>query len=187
MIEVKTYTNFLDHEVKEKIDYLMMLAQHDNNNRMPDNYSIQKLALNDTIAVSIAERNGIPFCYSSIMNRSVYKQSARVLSRYYYHPLHKIRGLNPAEMPSIKTIWRDHAIKMVESQTELAFQLGYDGVFMSQHDKSVRFFTRMYHGLIEKCSIKDWDFDPGKQYRVCNGPDCEHWVISHGKFYLEEV
>jgi hypothetical protein len=184
---VNTYTNFLSHEVQEKINYLMNVAQQDPNNRMPNNYSTKKLALNDTLAVSIAERDGIPFGYSSLMHRQIYKNTARIISRFYYHPLHEIRGLKTAELPSIKFLWREHTVRMIEDQTKLAYDLGYDGVFISQHDKTLRLFTRMYNGLSKRSSIKDWNFDPNKKYRVCGGEDCEHWVISHGELQLKEV
>lgn len=187
MISVITYTDFLTNEVQEKIQFILNIAQQDPNNRMPGNYSKEKIALNHTLAVSIAERDSVPFSYSSLMHRPNYKESARVISRFYYHPLHKIRGLKNAEMPSIKHIWRDHTISMIEQQTELAYEMGFNGVFISQHDKSLKFFTRMYDGLLVKSKFKDWKFEPGKLYRVCNGEDCEHMIIHRGNFYLEEV
>jgi hypothetical protein len=186
MIEVKTYENFRDLEVKEKIEYITYQAQHDPNNRMPDNYSKSKIALDNTLAVSIAEKDGIPFSYSSIMHRPTYKESVRVISRFYYNPIEKIKGLRNSLMP-LKHIWRDHTIKMIDSQVNYAYNKGYKGVFISQHDKSLKVFTRMYFGLETLSEIKGWNFDPNKKYKVCNGPDCEHWIFWHGKLFLEEI
>jgi len=187
MITVNTWQDFRDRpEVLEKIDFLLEKAQTDPNNRMPANYSKEKIALDFTLAVSIAERDGEPFSYSSIMHRKIFKNSARVISRFYYHPLHKIKGLRNAEMP-LKHIWRDHTIDMIEQQTEIAFELGYDGVFISQHDKSLKFFTRMYNGLLVKSKYKDWKFKGNKLYNVCHGHECQHMIIHKGNFYLEEA
>lgn len=186
MISVNTYTNFLDTEVQEKIEFIINMAQNDDNNRLQHNYSRSKIALEETLAVSIAEKHGIPFSYSSLMHRDTYKNSARVISRFYYNPLDKIKGLRNSEMP-LKYIWRDHTIKMIESQTTLAYDLGFTGVFISQHDKALKVFKRMYDGLEVLSKIKGWKFDPEKKYKVCNGDDCEHWVIWHQNLYLEEV
>jgi hypothetical protein len=91
---VNTYTDFLKQEVQEKIDYLINIAQYDPKNRMPNNYSKQMLALNDTIAVSIAEKDDVPFGYSSLMHRKqYYRNTARIISRFYYHSLEKQQGL----------------------------------------------------------------------------------------------
>lgn len=186
MITIKTYTDFSNPEVLEKIEYVMNLATHDDNNRMPDNYTTKKLALNDTLAVSIAESNGEPYSYSSLMHRKIYGNSARVLSRYYVLNRVPLSGLKPADR-RIKYVWRDHALDMLKEQTTIAYDMGYEGVFISQHDKSIKLFTRMYHGLEKLSEIKGWKFDPDKKYRVCNGEDCEHWIFHHGKLFLEEV
>jgi hypothetical protein len=185
MIEVKTYTDFLQPEVYEKIEHILRVAQHDPNNRMPSNYTPSKIALDNTLAVSIAERNGIPFSYSSVMHRPIYKESVRVISRFYYLPL-KTHGLKNSEMP-LKYIWRDHTIQMIDSQVKLAYELGFKGVFISQHDKSLKVFTRMYYGLEVLSTVKGWHFDPKKKYKVCNGKDCEHWIFWHKNLFLEEI
>jgi hypothetical protein len=187
MITVNTWQDFRDRpEVLEKIDYLLEKAQNDSNNRMQYNYTRTKISFEHTLAISIAERNGIPFSYSSLMNRPMYKKSARVISRFYYNPLHKIKGIRNAEMP-LKHIWRDHTIQMIEQQTDLAYKLGYDGVFISQHDKSIKFFGRMYKGLLVKSKYNDWNFSGAGLYKVCNGKDCKHMIIYRGKLHLKEA
>lgn len=186
MITVNTWQDFRDRpEVLEKIDFLLEKAQTDTNNRMPANYSKDKIALDTTQAVSIAERDGKPFSYSCIMHRPIYKDSVRVISRFYYSPI-KTKGLRNSEMP-LKYIWRDHTIQMIEQQIAIAYDMGFSGAFISQHDKALKVFKRMHSGLEVLCGIKGWQFDPNKKYRVCNGADCEHWIFWHKNLYLEEV
>jgi hypothetical protein len=88
---------------------------------------------------------------------------------------------------SVKFLWRDHTVKMIEDQTKIAYEMEFDGVFISQHDKTLRLFTRMFNGLPLRTSIRNWNFDPNKKYKVCDGDNCQHWVISHGELQLDEV
>lgn len=136
----------------------------------------------EILAYSIATiEDGTPVCCNLLQTRTFYNGMARVGSRYYIDSVNR----------SLKTPWmaakgdtRPFTVQMIDDQTDIAEQMGYRGVFFSRKANYL-ILKNIYTGMQKRSKYKDWILgDKYIQYKLCNGPGCDQWVVWRGELTL---
>lgn len=137
---------------------------------------------NEIIAYSLAELDDIPVCINLLQDRTFYNGMARVASRYYIDSVNE--GLKTPWM-KIKGDTRPFTAQMIDQQTELAFNLGYKGVFFSRN-ANYRILKNIHSGMLKRSKYKDWVIeDKDRLFKLCDGPvGCNQWIVWKGELTL---
>jgi len=138
------------------------------------NYTPERRFKGNIVGISITDN-----CVSSMLHRKLFGNTIRVLNRYYH------KHMTFKEMKNVK-LCRETPMIMLKEQTELAYKLGYKGVFFSRGgEHSRRRIERLYKAIQAK-GYEGFKVDLNNRYNVChNGDDCKQWIVWHGNLELE--
>lgn len=166
MLTITTFQE-IPTDVKNDIDLLYTIASWKN-----INYTNKRLQ-EPTIATTVVYENDILVGVSSILMRSIYN-IPRIMNRYYYNDGSK--GLVPKHWTGKI---RKTFVDMFDQQADLAFKLGYTGVFTSRETNKA--FPRLCKGLNEY-SKYEWNTDDSL-HQVTYSDAAKQYIIWAGDKY----
>ena len=125
------------------------------NDSLADNYTEERLNLNNTLAISIVTDNENIISFSTLLHRDMFGNAVRCLNRFYKSPHYRFAT-------SIKNVTFETQ-KMIQQQCDIAKQYNYDIIFMSRETKTGKTSLRHYPQKF----LKDWILSPNF-HLVCN-------------------
>ena len=119
------------------------------NDSLAENYTKERLDLNNTLAISTIKEDNNVIGFSTLLYRNLFGNAVRCLNRFYKSPHYRFAT-------SIKNVTPETK-EMIQQQSDIAEQLQYDVIFMSRetskHGKtSLRHYPQKF--------LHDWIVSP---------------------------
>ena len=179
--KVETFLK-LPETLKQKVDIFYEQASK-SNSKLASNYTKDKLKENVWATSVILENNQV-VGVASVLHRDIYGNNARIMNRYFYRP-ESYPGLMPELYAGINT--RQTSIDMIDQQTDIAYSLGFSGVFVSQGRPKNVILKRMCAAHNNHSKYK-WTMDEKNKYlvhRAAHNDKSWQWIFYNGELELK--
>ena len=152
---------FTSHNPLPEMYELYEMARKDPRNRLPDNYTEDRVFTDDTLLYSITLENNRPVLGSTVVVKPIYNGMARALTRLYL--VGGTTGLVPRKTSNGQYI---PISLQLEQQVKKAKTHNIHDIFVSREDKHEGRLKRINHGFNSNTCF-DWTLTH-EEYWTCN-------------------
>ena len=152
------------YTIKDDIEWSLTSMSY-YNDTLRENYTLENMFKDDTKAVSITYKRGMPYQISTVISRPIFNNALRICNRFFQIPTDRSKTLIGFDLRTM--------IEMIASQQNMFL----DSQLFISREKNVKTLDLMTK-WINCFTSQSWQVQKQK-YMVCEGEHCNQYIASN--------